>query len=850
MERGFTRAVLFVAGLRLVYGMAGLALSALDAGVGEFGRALPLLLILAYAGAAVALLTDRRSESRTRALGVAYLVTASQFALPLAELYPAFRASPLTRWLETVAVGHFVPYFLWRFFLDFPDSAHGPDRWARWARAATVTSLALGVIVTLLAVSRLAAPSPWVEAPLTWGWALLALTLLPALPLAWWRSSAATRQDQRRLKLFISGLGLGFGPLFVQLLLEGLFPAYDAWTSRSDVLPWARGVLQFLLLSVPFTTGYAVLVQRVLPVQVAMRRAAQYALARSTLLAVGSVPLLLLVAEVLLRREDRVADLATSPIVVGSALATAASALLLASRGGALAALDARFFRSQVEAERVLTRVVQSAARATDPNSLGQVLAGGLDGALHPESFALLVEPRPGDSLRAVCGEAPDLRTASTLAGLLSGESEPLDVDLERTGSPLRRLPEDERSWLISSGFSLLVPLLSTGGGLLGAIGLGPKKSDLPYDRNDRELLRAVAASTALVLENQAIRNTPQHARGTSPAVSEIEAPADECVACGEVQTVSTPECLACGAATRAALLPRDLRGKFELERRLGAGGMGVVYLARDRDLGRAVALKTLPRTSEEAVRRLRREARAAAAVSHPHLATVFGLESWSGIPFVVIEYLPGGSLADRLARTGPLPVGEWLALARALASALATAHAAGILHRDIKPSNVAFTAAGQAKLLDFGLARILGLPDSGAVPGPLGAATADTRSLAHGPLTESGVVLGTPAYMSPEAARGAPPSPALDLWSLAVLLYEAASGANPFARPTLRETLEAIGWERVPPLALVRPGFPHELSCLLAEALDPSAAARPGSASSFLVRLDTPGLAGPVPPA
>jgi serine/threonine protein kinase len=203
---------------------------------------------------------------------------------------------------------------------------------------------------------------------------------------------------------------------------------------------------------------------------------------------------------------------------------------------------------------------------------------------------------------------------------------------------------------------------------------------------------------------------------------------------------------------------------------------MGVVYEATDLDLGRRVALKTLPGVTPEAALRLRQEARSMAEWVHPNLAVIFGAETWRGIPVLVVELLEGGTLAQRL--RGPLPPRDVLGWGVALAQALGAMHERGVLHRDVKPSNIGFTAAGVPKLLDFGLAKLVG-DDAVQAPQP------PRRSVTpEGPasVTGSGHVMGTPLYMSPHVREGGKAGPADDLWSLTLVLYEAIAGWRPWA--------------------------------------------------------------------
>ena len=160
------------------------------------------------------------------------------------------------------------------------------------------------------------------------------------------------------------------------------------------------------------------------------------------------------------------------------------------------------------------------------------------------------------------------------------------------------------------------------------------------------------------------------------------------------------------GGTLIVSAAPHTLRGVYRFDRRLGSGGMGVVYLARDLNLDRPVAIKTLPSVTPEQAARLRVEARAMAAVHHPNLAVIHGVETWQGTPFLIQEFLPGGTLSDRL-RGGPLAIDAALRLCGTIAEALDQLHSAGIIHRDVKPSNIGFTDRDVPKLFDFGLAKL-----------------------------------------------------------------------------------------------------------------------------------------------
>jgi serine/threonine protein kinase len=219
---------------------------------------------------------------------------------------------------------------------------------------------------------------------------------------------------------------------------------------------------------------------------------------------------------------------------------------------------------------------------------------------------------------------------------------------------------------------------------------------------------------------------------------------------------------------------------------KLGAGGMGEVYLARDTKLNRDVAIKVLPEAfahDEERVSRFEREAQVLATLNHPHIASIYGLEETNGILGLVMELVEGPTLADRVAG-GPIPVDEALAIAKQIAEALEVAHERGIIHRDLKPANVKVTPDDTVKVLDFGLAKVF--TDDAHDP-----------DLSHSPTmikgTQAGMILGTAAYMSPEQAKGKVVDKRSDIWAFGCVLFEMITGKQAFSGETLTDTLAAV---------------------------------------------------------
>jgi serine/threonine-protein kinase len=255
------------------------------------------------------------------------------------------------------------------------------------------------------------------------------------------------------------------------------------------------------------------------------------------------------------------------------------------------------------------------------------------------------------------------------------------------------------------------------------------------------------------------------------------------------------------------------IAGRYRLLEPLGRGAMSSVWLAQDEELERPVAVKMLAPSADRA--RFEREARAAAALSHPNICALYDYGEADGRPYMVLEYLPNGSLEERL-KDGPLPDAEALRIATEMATGLAHAHERGLVHRDLKPANVLFDAEDRPKIADFGIARMGG----------------------SGTLTEAGTVLGTASYISPEQASGRPAGPASDVYSFGVILFRMLTGRLPFVSTNAMELVRMHRDDPPPSVAEFRGDAPARLESLAAAALAKDPADRPPDGVALMREL------------
>jgi hypothetical protein len=751
-------------------------------------------------------------------------------AVPLSERLLSRDFAELARLRPDI----FLPAFLWHFVKVFPSKLGG--RFGFTAGIVARIAAVFSAIVFVLMLSLLLWPLPedpdWRAGlmPVSRGgslyWLITFSASLAAVVALMSRSIGSAGSDRFRLRVFAAGLFGGLAPLFVEVMVEEAWPAYKELVHQPSIEPFVAALLFVPMAAVPFVVAYSVLYDRVVETRVILRLAAQYLLAKATIIAISIVPFVALTMFLYERRTESLATLLGGPRPVLLGLTVAAGSLVLRLRRRWLQALDRRYFRESHDASTLISRLVASDWISETPQAIAAALCGELGTAFHARVDLFVVDPVTAELRNARDGSG-GLPAHSTLAALVSANPQPMSVEVAGD-SALARLPQADRAWLEAGQYALLVPLRVNAAELIGILALTGKQSELSYSDPERRELMAIVTPVALALENNRLR---------SGADSQTPPAAGECQSCSRVQEGGADSC-ACGGRIAEAAVPYLLRGVFRFERRLGAGGMGVVYLARDLTLGRHVAIKTLPQLASRHRGRLHAEAQAMASMVDGNLAVIYGIESWRGVPFLVEEYLEGGTLSWRLLR-GPMAIDEAIDLGITLAGALGRLHDAGIIHCDVKPSNIGFTGNGVPKLIDFGLATIIGAAgvDTLTARAATGHAPTGLDDALSTAVTRHGVV-GTPAYMCPEALTANAPARGFDVWALSVVLFEAIAGQRPFQGKGFAEVSISLFGGTAPEIRATRSDCGENVSAFFAHALSRDPGQRPRDARALQQQL------------
>ena len=643
--------------------LPGEALPPARAILNQVRRSFPVLFVIVGLGVLFLRLEDRNAWLLALLFGS--WVAAPPLLNVEAGIPPALRGFEVA--YKVTAMGLFGPLFYY-FFAVFPASSP-IDRHLPWLKQVL---LGLAVAVSIpLGLWALVAGSfqPLVElnaqvaeTGLHFFWLILGTFGLGLVSLVW--NARATSADVRRkTRVIVFGTVVGAGPVVV-LITVGLFTGV-AW---EEFPYWLATVCSIAVFLVPLSFAYAVARHRVLGVPQLLRLGLQYAFARKLLLSL--VPLLagMLVLDLLLHADQPLIDVLRARGWVYGALGGLAL-VAHTQRQRWLGTLDRTFFRERYDARRLLGEVVKEVSEATSFEQVAPRAVARIEAALHAEFVAISMLTPNETSFRHVAsapaGRAPlPLAVDSKVVTLLQVLGKPLEVSLSGTGWLTQQLPHEETDSLRRSRIELLVPITGGPGRTQALVALGPKRSEEPYTGEDQELLVSIATSLALLLDRPV-------AAAPAPHTDAFE----ECPQCGACYDTGLSQCAEDGARLSRVNVPRVLSDRYRLDRRLGRGGMGTVYVATDAALERRVAAKVIRDDlvgSIDAANRFRREARATAAFSHPNVVTVhdFGVDRETRA-FLVMELLDGTNLRDELTRQTRLPADRSLQILRAVCSAV-----------------------------------------------------------------------------------------------------------------------------------------------------------------------------------
>jgi eukaryotic-like serine/threonine-protein kinase len=705
----------------------------------------------------------KRPFDRSARVGAWVLATLAVYSIAFPyQVAATWRALP-----AVIGIALWIPFasslalvaVLFTFFVTFPR----PMIRSRWTWLAVWAPMASVLFLQLQFAGRVVyrpdqaygfidwAP---ISAAVTTGYTIAALAVLIV---GYRRLTDVT--ERRRVRVLAVGSSVGL--ISAVAIVGSYWGRSDVSLGYSIFTSPVVAVGAIVALMLPGSFAYAVLRHRLFDVSLIVRLGLQYALARRVLVSMVPATAAIFLADLWINRQIPFVEIVRER---GWAYLSLAGLAVIARlrRKVWLDRLDRRFFRERLNVQRLLLGIGDEVRTATGLGTVAPRVVTKIEAALHPRFVALLVR-RPDEPLYRPVATAPattDLEPLETLSseskavGLLQWVRKPIQLPADERW--LRRhLPSDELDSLRRANIDLLVPVRFGSGAAEALFALGPKRSEEPYSAEDEDLLMAIGNNLALLLAHE------------SAPLSERDV-FEECPACGLCYNFGAGRCTHDDSALTVTSLPRLLGGRYQLDRRVGRGGMGTVYAARDTALERHVAAKLLREdlVGPGEAERFQGEARLGAALAHPNVVTVHDIGvTASGRAFFIMELLEGVTLREELRRKGQLAPARVLHIVHGICAAVDAAHRRQMIHRDLKPENV-FLCRNDAveipKVLDFGLAKALEV--SGGIA-----------------LTVPGLVAGTPQYMAPEHLSGEEPSPDWDLWAVGVMTFEMITGVLPF---------------------------------------------------------------------
>ncbi len=590
------------------------------------------------------------------------------------------------------------------------------------------------------------------------------------------RNYRALHDPDSRLRMRWAGLGLAlsifpFAAVSISRVVIAMFGRRGM--SIVDVVPDLAWVSMLMVSAAPIAIAYSILKHRIMGVRVAIRRGVQYLLARNALRFIILLPVLSILWQMVAHRNMSIADVLFGGSRLFNVFLAASAALSLRYRKQMMQWLDRKFFRTAYDQEQMLWDLTERVKRSDSIEAIAANVAGEIEIALHPSALYIFFRREQNGSLSGVYpSNSPDLPQ------LAAGISAPLDLETL-----------DSVTNCIELGEYLCVPMVRTDERSAGVLVLGPKKSEEPYTKRDRDLLLGLGGQAAMMLEvlwlKSRVREEEQIRIDVLGRLDSTINLIKECPACGLVHDGNVSECQRDQSRLTLTLpVERVLDGKYRLEERIGTGGMGAVFRASDLRLHRTVAVKIMIGGlfgNQTALRRFEREARAVARLEHRNIISIYDFGRIRGDgAYLVMQQVRGKSWRSELktwGRIAPDRIASWMSQ---LCEGIAVAHDHHVIHRDLKPENVIVSHDEDGKdrivVLDFGVAKLRQEE-----------ATIDEDA------TNPGVVLGTYAYMSPEQRLGQHVDVRTDIYSVGVMVLESLSGRHPPQTGASMEWLHSV---------------------------------------------------------
>jgi hypothetical protein len=592
--------------------------------------------------------------------------------------------------------------------------------------------------------------------------------------LIWGYRHSADLNYRRRVHWFAAGGAIGMAPE-LGLSVVGLLFSVAGHREMLRTGTWyaLKWIADGFLVVIPVSLNYAVLKHHLLDIHIIVRRGLRYLMARRVLQALLLLPFLGLILPIIFHPNWTLLEALQQVSSVVNLILLALCALSLKYRRQLLKWLDRKFFRAAYRQEDILQRLIGSMRDCGSEEEVCKLACKELDSALQPKS--LFVCSWNGESGRPAVIRASENGPIEIPAGLGTGVLQLLQAC--RSTRECAVPSENGRPAICDSSKLTAIPVSAGNAHAGGALLLGEKKSEEPYTKTDRHLLDAIANAMGAGFETFWLkRRVDEGLRERQEILGRLDRQTikllKECPECGACFDSLEEKCTADGNELTLSLpVERIIAQRYRLDRRIGSGGMGVVFEATDLNLSRPVALKVMTGNlfgDRVALNRFEREAQMLARLNHPHIVAIhdYGRLGGDGA-YLVMELLTGETWRNELKRLGKIPIARAAVWFDQLLSALRAAHQAGIVHRDLKPENVIIASSENGphglKILDFGLAKVHSSAKS---------------------LTSAGIVMGTVAYMSPEQLRGEPTNQSSDIFSVGIMLFEAITGQVPARAP------------------------------------------------------------------